>query len=725
MNYRKTIAAALVLGIVGTAAAQTETVYTDSFNAGWDNWSWATVNPSATAFVHSGAKSIGVTASPWSAIYLHHTALDTSMITGISFWIHGGTTGGQLLQFQATRNGGSQTVVPLSPLTIGWQKVTITLDQMGVAGVNDLDGFWIQDRSGKTQPTWYLDDVQWDGKPIPNPIHLTVTPGTGGRRVDARSFGLNAAAWDQLFDTASTPAFLKGFGTTLLRFPGGSLSDEYHWKTGASNNNNWSWALGFDAFAANAKAIGADAIVTVNYGTGTPEEAADWVRYSNVTKKYGFKHWEVGNECYGDWETDGQNRPHDPVTYANRAADYIRAMKAVDPTIKIGVVAASWDNEYQNYSDESVINPRTGNTVHGWTPIVLTRMKQLGVIPDFVVHHRYDQLPYQESDAFVLKSSKSWADDAARLREMLNDYLGADAANVELTCTENNSVTSNPGKQTTSLVNALFMCDSFGQFLKTEFNMLCWWDLRNGPLQGTNMNANLYGWRMYGDYGVVSPNDDRYPSFFAMQMLSKFAKPGDLVVDMSSEYSLVSAYAVKRPDNSYSVMVINKSRDKSLPGEIQIPGAPSVLSGRYYSFGITQDEAARTGTGPTDIIAGKMAMGPDFTYTFPRYSVTVFNITTAPPTDVPYPAAPTSLVATTPASNQIKLTWADNAKNEDAYRIEISTGGSFTQYATVRANTTTFTLTNLTPNTTYTLRVSALNSAGYSAPASVQAKTLP
>ena len=31
--------------------------------------------------------------------------------------------------------------------------------------------------------------------------------------------------------------------------------------------------------------------------------------YSNVTKGYGFKYWEVGNECYGTWETDKQALP--------------------------------------------------------------------------------------------------------------------------------------------------------------------------------------------------------------------------------------------------------------------------------------------------------------------------------------------------------------------------------------------------------------------------------
>src|SRR5256885_557054 len=66
----------------------------------------------------------------------------------------------------------------------------------------------------------------------------------------------------------------------------------------------------FDSFVGTVKKIGAQPILIANYGTGTPEEAAGWVRYANVTKGYGAKYWEIGNENYGngyygaDWEAD-------------------------------------------------------------------------------------------------------------------------------------------------------------------------------------------------------------------------------------------------------------------------------------------------------------------------------------------------------------------------------------------------------------------------------------
>jgi len=721
MNIRlgKRLAAIVAaFGLMGSVFAQTEPVYADSLAPGCSNWSWATVNLGATEFVHSGTKSIGVTTGGWTALYLHHAPLDTTMLNGLSFWIHGGTTGGQLLQVQALRNGGSHLVVQLPPLAASWQKVTISLAQLGVEGVQDLDGFWIQSRTSASQPTFYVDDIQWDGKPIPDPISVNVNTSARIRTVDGRIFGLNTNVWDQAYNSAGTVALLKSLGTKLLRFPGGSLADEYHWATGRSFDNSWAWVNNFDTFANIATQIGAKAIITVNYGTGTPQEAAEWVRYANITKGLGYKYWEIGNEVYGDWETDWNNRPHDPITYANRAAQYIQAMKAVDPTIRIGVVGSSHENEWQNYPEQSVVNPRTKAVVKGWMPLVLNRLRQLGVVPNFVVHHKYDQLPFQENDKFLLKSAASWADDAARLRQMLIDYMGAtNAARIELVCTENNSVTSNPGKQSTSLVNGLFLCDSLGQILKTEFNMNCWWGLRNGTVTGTNMNPSLYGWRQYGDYGLVTVNDDRHPSFFGQRMRRYFVNGGDAVYPVTTDYAQLSAYATGRSDGSYRVMVINKSPNLTLTGRIRIPGAPSVTVGRRHTYGIPQDQAAGTGVGSPEIdITSDMNLGPDFTASFAPYSVTVFEVSSAPAALPRPPAVPGTLTASLLSNSQVKLDWIDRSTNEDGFKISVSTDGvKYNQVATVWSNVVSYTVGNLTPKTKYYLAVGSIGHGGESA----------
>jgi hypothetical protein len=77
------------------------------------------------------------------------------------------------------------------------------------------------------------------------------------------------------------------------------------------------------------------------------------------------------------------------------------------------------------------------------------------------------------------------------------------------------------------------------------------------------------------------------------------------------------------------------------------------------------------------------------------------------------PAAPTDLAATALDASRIKLTWTDHdvAPNwADYFSVEMSTDGiHFTPVANLSAGTTAFTMTGLSPGTTYDFRVRAIN----------------
>ena len=81
--------------------------------------------------------------------------------------------------------------------------------------------------------------------------------------------------------------------------------------------------------------------------------------------------------------------PHDPWTYAMRFTNYYAQMKAADPTIKIGAVAESTEDGTVNNTDHPVVNPRTGVTHNGWTPVMLTYLRSNNCMPDFLIEHNY------------------------------------------------------------------------------------------------------------------------------------------------------------------------------------------------------------------------------------------------------------------------------------------------------------------------------------------------
>ena len=547
------------------------------------------------------------------------------------------------------------------------------------------------------------------------------------RTVDSRHFALNAAIWDSRFDEPANIALLRDLGVTAFRFPGGSISDEYHWALNRTGTNTFSWANSFTDFSKVVTNLGAQAIITVNYGSGTPEEAAAWVRHANVTNLYGFKYWEIGNECYGTWETDTNNLPHHAFTYATRAAAYFAQMKAVDPTIKIGVPVESSETAYANgYSDHPVVNPRTGATRYGWTPVMLATLASLGVTPDFLIFHRYPQGPGSESDAGLLQSGSSLATHAATLRQMLADYLGAAGANVELLCTELNSVYGSPGKQTTSLVNALFLADSLGSALKTEFNSVVWWDLRNGTSAGNNNSPSLYGWRLYGDYGIVN-GYERYPTSYALQLLQYFARMGDALAAATSNDSLLSTYAVRRTNGALTLLVINKDPANSRTGQFTLQNFAARGDVAIRSYGIPQDEAARTGLGSSNIVGTALTgIGLSFTSSFAPYSVSV--LTLQPNTT---PSVPPTVTMTAPQNNAAlatdQLTLAAVANDADGLvmRVEFVANGQI--IATATNEPFTLTWSNVVPGS-YTLRARATDYLGLvttSTPVVISVSTAP
>jgi alpha-N-arabinofuranosidase len=663
-------------------------IYTDSLLNGFQDWGWAAHDYANTSPVHSGTHSVAVTIdSPWAGLQIYHPDLNSSSYGSIRFWLNGGATGGQKVQVYGlahvgTNDNAAQKSFVLSALPKNsWQQVSVPLTSLGVAGKTNFTGFVIQDALGKTQPTFYLDDIELEAAPAPAFVHLTVDPTQPLRSVDARWFGVNTAIWDSSFDTPETITLLQEMGTRVLRAPGGSLSDEYHWSTDTNLTNTWRWAASFGMFTHVATNIGAQAFITVNYGTGSPNEAAAWVAYANGSPSdatplgtdargndwrtigywasiraavpsahddgknflrlsraapLGFQYWEIGNECYGSWETDSNTSPHDPYTYATRARDYLEQMKSVDPTIKVGIVGAPGEDAYSNgYRAHPALNSRTGQTHDGWLPVLLSTLKQLGVTPDFLVHHRYPEYTDQnnptgsDNDAALLQDSTQWAIDARELRQEVSDYFGSPGARIEFVCTENNSDAGAQGKQSTSLVNGLYYADSLAQLMQTEFNAFLWWDLRNGTDTTGSFDSSLYGWRPYGDLGMINGLDTRHPTFYAAKLMQSFALPGGQVVRAASDYALLSVYASEQASGALNVLVLNKDPSSSFNGQLALTGFVPGSGGLIRSYGIPQDEAARTNAPAlaqdvaTNTFAGAAA---NFAYSFPPLSITLLTL---------------------------------------------------------------------------------------------------
>ena len=424
-------------------------------------------------------------------------------------------------------------------------------------------------------------------------------------------------------------------------------------------------------------------MVTLNYGTGSPQEGAAMLAYLNGsttnTTNIGFgqqwddttstwvqKDWktagywaslraaaplavndglnflrlgrsapfslhyyEIGNEVYGSWETDHHGAggdtglAHDATTYVRFAKAFSTYAQLIDPSISIGVDSGGVDT---------------------WITNVLTQSVAQSFLPGWISDHNYMMGPGTETDAKLLlqtisdtTNGLSWVKRATGYRTLLQQKLGANAASVELLATEFNSVYSGPGKQTTSIVNGLFAADAIANLLITEYNGGWTWDLRNGWDTANNNSASLYGWHkaeITACWAAAAPPRHGtyipYPTYFSEQLLSKMVHDGDVVVRATSNDTYLPTYAIRQKNGHLSLLVINKHATNNLTGNFTLTGYTPTTQATIWQYGKAEDTAqslTTDGHASLSSFGANLSLnGSSFSYVFPSYSMTVMDL---------------------------------------------------------------------------------------------------
>jgi hypothetical protein len=528
-------------------------------------------------------------------------------------------------------------------------------------------------------------------------VNVTINADEGLGTVPDTAYGLNQAVWDAQMNTPASVSLLSQAGVEMMRYPGGSYGDIYNWQTNTAPGGYVAPGTDFDQFMSTVNAIGAQAILIANYGTGTPQEAADWVQYANITKGYNDNYWEIGNEVYGngyygaDWEADDHSSKS-PTTYADNVLQYASAMKAVDPSIQIGAVLTLPGN----WPDGVVAS---GDTMD-WNQTVLSIA---GSAINFVIVHYY---PSPDTAAAALQTPEQLPGELAQLRQEIDQYAGPNGPNIGIAMTETDSnydMDTQPG--------ALYAADTYFTALENGVFTVDWWDTRNG--EGTVSTAPD-GATDYGDEGILSsgncnssdvcepPLNTPFPTYYAIQMLSDVALPGDTMVNASSDNPLVAVHAARNQNGDLSVELINKDPSNAYTVNLNYEGwEPSTATPTVYTYGdeATSITQAQQGTSSTQVIQ--------------PYSITTVKLT-------PSPTNPVSSTLSAPGQPTVSSVGATTA----TLSWPASTGGTVVRYEIYEqfgtnsvllgeSTGTSFTAQNLVPGTSYTLNVLATDQMGY------------
>lgn len=365
--------------------------------------------------------------------------------------------------------------------------------------------------------------------PTPVPDAIFVDPGTDLGPISPYVFGTNygpmhAVAPDMM-------PLVEDAGFNALRFPGGAWTDTVDMKP-----------FQIDMLMPFAEKIGAMPTISVRLLGGSPETAADLVRYTNLEKKYGVTYWSIGNEP--SYFTAG-GYADDDYTTENLNKDWraiALAMKAVDPTIKLmGPEIHQWNDGYETTPKDSA--------GRDWMTEFL---KANGDLLDVVTVHRYPMhSPSNPVDVEDLRNNtREWVGEVDYLRNLTREILGRE---LPIAITEINSDPSRAMLQEASpdsFYNAIWYADVLGQLMNADVFMVNQWVLSQrstglGLFKGTEIRPTYYVFPLYKNFG----SDQVYAA---------------------SGVEGVDIFASKREDGALTLMVINLSDvEKRIPLQVR------------------------------------------------------------------------------------------------------------------------------------------------------------
>lgn len=654
-----------------SASAQTDMViYDDALQNGWQNWGWATIDYNQSTEVHTGSKAVSVVMGESNqAVYMWHGATDTSYYTDLTFWIHGGSTGGQELQIRALLNGSAQSGVELPPLTAGsWEQVSIPLADLGASNVVDLTAFWVQDRAGSSKPVFYLDDIRLVAAPPVTvlPVSIAVDAMQDRHVINALIYGVNFA---------STSA-LEELNAPLNR-SGGNAESRYNWQLNAHNRaNDWFFLSSnsgpdtpgehSDGHIQATKNAGAEPFITVPMMEWAPKLGPGRANlWSYSVSKYGaqtaVEQWnsDMGNGILAD----GDNTPitwNDP-TDANVRVDSSFRQAWIEHLTNTWGVSADGGVRYYCMDNEPSLWDNTHRDIHPVEPTMeelwglyleygqMVKSVDPGALllaPEDGWEHNYsDKATYGGGMEFIpwllQQSSLFEATNGYRILDMLSvhyypqggEFFGGGGVSVELQRLRNRSTRSlwDPNYVDASWVNKIvnliprvqeWVADYYpGTPVGiTEYN----WGAED-HINGATAQADVWG--IFGREGLDFATRWTTPAagsmaFNAMKMYRNYDNNDSMFGDISvSAVGSVTAddvstfAAVRSADNTLTVMVINKHLTATAPTSITLTNFPALNPVEVWQL---------TSANVIQQLSDLSISGDVFSTTLPPQSITLF-----------------------------------------------------------------------------------------------------
>ncbi len=330
--------------------------------------------------------------------------------------------------------------------------------------------------------------------------------------------------------------------------------------------------MGFDLFYTSGVTRGMPAMIPVAMLYETPENSAAEIAY--IEKRgYPISYVEMGEEADGQYML--------PEDYAALYLQWATALHKVDSKLKLG------GPSFQGVNRDIEVWPDANGKV-SWTGRFIDYMKQHGRMNDlaFFSFEHYPLEPcrtpwgtlYDEPE-LVSHIMRVWHDDGV-------------PADMPMFITEGN-LSSAASETYQDIFAGIWLADYVGSFLNAGGNGLYFFHYLPLPMEpGCNASPGTFGmFTINNNYEIQQP----LAQFFVAQLLNtEWVQPSGgehqvysakSDVEDGAGHELITAYAVKRPDGQWALMLVN--RDQQAAHKVRI------------SF---QGRAGASFTGPVEVL---------------------------------------------------------------------------------------------------------------------------
>jgi len=307
---------------------------------------------------------------------------------------------------------------------------------------------------------------------------------------------------------------------------------------------------GLDFVSRNAITRGLPMMYAVPLFYSTPDNAAAQVRYLK-SRGYPLEYIEMGEEVDGQYAL--------PEDYAALYVEWADAIHAVDPKVKLGGPVFQGVN-----ADIRVWPDATGDD--SWFRRFLTYLR---------LHHHLSDLAFMSFEHYPFRGCDQGVTlrmDLLREPSLVRQVIGAWRADglpksVPMFITESNFA-NNGGPVPKQLAGALWMADWIGTALSDGVSGINYYQYEAEPLGHSHQCDRWGGYDMF----IVDPHFRilaKAAQYYAAQMIAQqWLEPGDLdhglypvSIAPTSAHPSLTAYAARRPDGQWSLMIVNKDSE--------------------------------------------------------------------------------------------------------------------------------------------------------------------